>query len=81
MQLRVLLDAYAPSLDRTRAECRPRSRYRVNPSANDDLDDTSSLLQSRRGSHEIRTAAIEGGHAEGEADCRLPSRGDTAGDS
>ena len=35
--------------DRTRAE--RRARYRVNPSANNDLDDTSSLLQSRRGSH------------------------------
>ena len=35
--------------DRTRAE--RRARHRVNPSANNDLDDTSSLLQSRRGSH------------------------------
>ena len=40
-----------PRLDRTRAERSRRARYRVNPSANSDLDDTSSLLLRRRQRH------------------------------
>jgi hypothetical protein len=41
----------------------------------------SRLPLGRRTSHEIFTAAIEGGYAEGEADCRPLRRGHTAGDS
>lgn len=43
-------------LDRTRAERRRRARYRVNPSANNDLHDTSSLLQSCRRATQARWA-------------------------
>jgi hypothetical protein len=39
----------------------------VNPSANNDPDDTSSLLQSRQGSREIVAAASVHRWPEGEA--------------
>jgi hypothetical protein len=47
-------------LDRTRAERRRRARYRVTPSANNDLHDTSSLLQSRRSGSLDRSSALSG---------------------
>jgi len=59
-------------LDRTRAERRRRARYRVNPSANNDLDDTSSLLQSRRHGSGRGAAAVAVRQAEAEVRSPAP---------